>query len=721
MGKSKNGYIRVDQLDDYSTLSTLQKAGITFTLACLIALVVVCSITLHEVTHDDDDNGSESSSSYILNEPKDCPKSLKHDLTNSLKALETSIEMEVLENSGEEIISWSTYNSNPSLYTYRKVGLRNLDFSTGTVLIDQPGWFILLEDVIFSPNPENSFFPYPSQTQYTSNPAFNLGFFAAIAMYGNHTILDLNGHTIQQSVAHNLNQRFYAHIELADSPFIPSQGPIGTPPSIRSATYSVIRGTGNLIFSAHHGIHGNSGSNIYIHDIALHTYEVAPISLNGFNRVVIENVEARGTNQKIPVISTFAQSVFDLRFSPLALQLSGGSNPTEESILSDATDALQLLVNQTNEDVVDGSGTIDQMTHPEAYDLFANPSGLMDGNSYGFLFNPVGIAVFGFLGDRTTVKSTESSDFYVNNCKIFETKNSVREVVALRSLPSLKAILGPNADAVAIADIVAENGTYQGTALSDFQFALAQLVSLLPEEDQNIFSQLFIPDDLIQWYNGTDPLVYNMTEFIEDGLYTYTRNGDGQDHVNKGVIGIKADGINNLCIMNTDINGVMNEGNRGLISLLPGEETYLYFGGSDGGHPKQGPQGGYMGADSRGISLAATNKVYIDKVNVNKVHSKWGWSHGLDVFNKAESTHCKDVSISDIYTLPFTSEEDLINYNDFSMGTKMGRSIGVRIQDPPNYNNVFLDNEKFGNTINQVDSGLVGFFHDISTSNYKKY
>jgi len=705
------------------TWSNFHKFALTFGIACLIALVVVCSITLHEVTSDDDDSSS-SSSSYVLKEPKSCPGTLKHDLVNKMKNMESSIESEVLDNSaqeGDNIIPWSTYKLNPSFYAYRKVGLVNSDFASGTILIDQPGWFILQEDIVFSPNPENKFFPYPSQTEYTSNPAFNLGFFAAIAMYGNHTILDLNGHTIQQSVAHNLNQRFYAHIELADSPFVVNQGPIGTPPSIKSATQSVVRGTGNLIFSSHHGIHGNSGSDIYIHDIAMQTYEVASIALNGYNRLVIENIEARGTNQQIPVVGAFSNAIFVLRFSASALQFSGGVNPTEETILSDAMDVLQLLVNQTNDDIVDGSGTINQITHPEAYDLFANPLGLADGNGYGFLFNPIGIAVNGFLADRSTIKSTESSDIVVDNCNIFETKIAVQEVVALRELPSLKPILGPDGAVVDISNIVADNGTYDGTALSDCQFALAQLVALLTPEQQSVFRTLFIPDDLIQWYNGTDPLVYNMTEFVEDGLYTYTRNGDNMDHVNKGAIGIKADGINDLCIMNTNIHGVINEGDRGLMSLLPGEETYLYFGGSDGGHPNQEPQGGYMGADTRGISLAATSGVYLKKVKIDRIRSTWGWSHRLDVFNKAEDTHAKDVSVTDVYTLPFTTEEDLLTYTDFSMGTKMGRSVGVRIQDPPNYNNIFLDNEKFGNSINGVDSGLVGFFHDIATSDYKKY
>ena len=38
-------------------------------------------------------------------------------------------------------------------------------------------------------------------------------------------ILDLNGFIIEQSENHKFQQRFYANIELANSPFIPNQGP----------------------------------------------------------------------------------------------------------------------------------------------------------------------------------------------------------------------------------------------------------------------------------------------------------------------------------------------------------------------------------------------------------------------------------------------------------------------------------------------------------------
>ena len=53
--------------------------------------------------------------------------------------------------------------------------------------------------------------------------AYHLGFFSAITIECSGVVLDLNGYTIQQTKKHNLHQRFSV-IELANAPFIPSQG-----------------------------------------------------------------------------------------------------------------------------------------------------------------------------------------------------------------------------------------------------------------------------------------------------------------------------------------------------------------------------------------------------------------------------------------------------------------------------------------------------------------
>ena len=54
---------------------------------------------------------------------------------------------------------------------------------------------------------------------------YKFGFFAAITIESDNVEIDLNGHLIQQSDIHHVQQRFFSTIELNASPFIKPQGP----------------------------------------------------------------------------------------------------------------------------------------------------------------------------------------------------------------------------------------------------------------------------------------------------------------------------------------------------------------------------------------------------------------------------------------------------------------------------------------------------------------
>ena len=95
----------------------------------------------------------------------------------------------------------------------------------------------------------------PDYDVYDKN-AFGLGFFAAISVATSGVEIYLNDFTIQQSAGHALFQRFFAVIELADSPFIPSVGPaqfVADGNSFKAASDVRIIGPGTIGRSSHHG------------------------------------------------------------------------------------------------------------------------------------------------------------------------------------------------------------------------------------------------------------------------------------------------------------------------------------------------------------------------------------------------------------------------------------------------------------------------------------
>ena len=218
--------------------------------------------------------------------------------------------------------------------------LSQKDTEKGTIRIREPGYYILSEDLIFHPNPNHDFKPSSEQTSggaeadYPLAPygAYNLGFFAGIAIESDNVAIDLNGFKIEQSPEFNLLQRFYAHIELASSPFIPKQGPSNFGDSIKVPKNVMIK-NGTLGKSSHHGIHGNSMSDVTIEDITFENFEVAAIALNGGKNICIKDCIIKEMNTNIKTLSLFSQSLFALphlkriqnRDPTLSLNLNSGT------------------------------------------------------------------------------------------------------------------------------------------------------------------------------------------------------------------------------------------------------------------------------------------------------------------------------------------------------------------------------------------------------------
>ena len=168
--------------------------------------------------------------------------------------------------------------------TLARTEITSSDFEHGTLIIDKPGRYRLMESVSFEPKTNGQLskdapetWMYPDRAldggKYAS-PAYNLGFFAAIAITSDNVTLDLNGHTIEQSKNHALIQRFFSVIELNSSPFPANTGPtdFGDETTFKAAHNVVIR-NGKTGRSSHHGIHGNSNNNIKLIGLEVTDFE----------------------------------------------------------------------------------------------------------------------------------------------------------------------------------------------------------------------------------------------------------------------------------------------------------------------------------------------------------------------------------------------------------------------------------------------------------------
>ena len=291
------------------------------------------------------------------------------------------------------------FDSNTS---YSLIKLDQSHFINGTVRITKPGIYTLAENIIFNPNEINDFFPRMDQlSQYpmgNSGP-FHLGFFAAITIESDNVILDLNGKTITQSFLHNIEQRFYAHIELASSPFIPNQGPGNFGATIKVPKNVCIM-NGTLGLSSHHGIHGNKMENVIVDNVIFKDFEVAAVALNGGNNCILNNLNVLNTNMDVKVLSTYSSARFIRKFlrnienidNQRILNLSSGAK-TITNIISELESEMLKIKNAVK----------NNLSLPDS--IFTNLLDGYDANVYGIVFNRKGVVVNDFiteLGDITT-------------------------------------------------------------------------------------------------------------------------------------------------------------------------------------------------------------------------------------------------------------------------------------------------------------------------------
>ena len=343
-----------------------------------------------------------------------------------------------------------------------KINLRQVNFDQGTLRITQPGLYVLKEDIVFKPA---TFFPTQQQIDSGLYPIgkdgpYHLGFFAAIAIEAPNVVIDLNGKSITHSVEHNLMQRFFSVIELANSPFIPGQGPhsfidtFGWKP-----TSNTLIMNGRLLNSSHHGIHGNENTNVMVYNTVINNYEVAGVALNGSTGSIIGYNTMKGNNSTIKVLSNFSQSIFALR----ALEQ---KNEQTSDVYIQLKNDVELAKNQ----ILNGQP---QTTYYE------NKTGKYDGNMYGIVLNVKGIVVNKFIEERTDAM-TGNKDILVMNNSMRDIETHPVEIVAIKAADSGegayggKRMVGTFGDIFEVENVMDDDKKYVGNSLANAQLYLAE-------------------------------------------------------------------------------------------------------------------------------------------------------------------------------------------------------------------------------------------------------
>ncbi len=588
----------------------------------------------------------------------------------------------------------SLFVANASYAKGKKVTvLTEADFKYGTYIIDKPGHYKLGEDITFNPNSPDTLTqalqsgiipPHlaeklelsipvdayhagaPLFTQFSHNgggdftpggpldgrydPAgFGLGFFAAIVIQADGVILDLNGHTIEQSEEHALLQRFFAVIELAEQPFIPAQGPADFGDQIISAKNVVIK-NGVIGRSSHHGIHGNNNVNVRIKNVDFVDFEVGAIALNGVDGLVVTNSNAEN-RKDVPVVGTYSSAQF---IKPYIQELQRHESTTELSVngevwnIEEIKIALQNTVNNVHKDLIvdqhtqNGRPTINEEQHPAEYALFHNKFGVVDGNSYSYLVNKVGIAVNGFPKKPESYENG-SQNVWFNNVHVENQVAFINEVVALNqdgpvidpvgAVFQTQNVHPSSGTPITVSSLDKNNARYLGNAVANAQAFVAKAFINGEFEDSVLdLKRLNINETVLNWVEAK-PGFENLVSIVPNES-DFLCNGDSMFHVNKGVIAFKMDAVKNIVMRNTSATNVVNMGKQG--ALVCGNYTKS--------HPAATLEG-YGGAHTRAYTFSGSKNVILAKTTAMELQSYAGNAVGVDVMTDTTNAKVKDLYV----------------------------------------------------------------------------
>lgn len=533
-------------------------------------------------------------------------------------------------------------------YLYQK------DFENGTYLLDKPGYYVLKENIIFSPNAAWDYFPRPEQTEYNTL-GFSLGFFTALAIYAKGVYLNLNGFSISASKEFTLQQRFFSLIELANTPFLTGMGPgnFSNGSDFRSAE-NVIIANGTLGLSSHHSIHGNLAKNVLIEHLKLRDFEFIGIAINGSGCFVFKNLDIGPNRKDVPVLATYSAARFIRLFVKRVLALPSVS----DSYKSELSQKLALLEEEMRVTFQEA-----QSGRPISSSLFRNDSRLPDGSVFGLLVKDRGVAINEFASDS----KNKTTNVLLYDVKVHDLEAKVDEVVGISQKNGLGVCTDPAGSVLQIERISSE-GRYIGTSLSDVQILLSKIANSinLPLAKNNI------PIEVINWAESQT----DISDLIRAG-FKYKCGGDSMFHSIKSCIALRLEAIYNLLVKKCKIENITNVG------FLGNDEIIGHYQRSH----DQAIRPGYFGTDSTGINISNCIGTEITKTEITKINSRNGNAIGINIMFQSD-LEIEKTNIYHIRAGHLTSDKkwrgedcygEMTKYAE-EMPNKIPRAIGIQIE-----------------------------------------
>lgn len=456
--------------------------------------------------------------------------------------------------------------------------LSQQDFNNGTLEIRESGYYQLVEDIVFDPPID------PLSSLASEEGPYNLGFFTALSIQTENVYLDLNGHTLKAGERFALLQRFFSLIELANSPFVPRQGP-GFFGENFVAAKNVVVCNGKLGRSSHHGIRGNGMENIVIRDLCIFDFEVAALSLQGGKNITLSNLVLGPNFRALAVNGLFSAARFVLPLARTTLRQSPDSPHNKR--LRSLIDEVATTLSQVIDEVLTTGATTNEH--------FRNPSGLPDGVCYGIVLSDFGVVTGEYC---TQQQRGRGSSIVVQNVTVRDLYNSFSE------FPAFADASGKHSDSE-------QAQTKSSTVFKDPSGSVLNAAkSFTPLQELQV---------LLSCYGqvGVSTIPKNFFELVERGDVKVIRGGDSMFHVSKPLTGIRVDCVDGFEIANVDIRNLRAFGDMS-------EVEYSLEQVPQSSHP-------VLGGNACGITLSAC-KGAIRNTNIQCIISRHAAVCGVRTF-----------------------------------------------------------------------------------------
>jgi len=248
----------------------------------------------------------------------------------------------------------------------------------------------------------------------------------------------------------------------------------------------------------------------------------------------------------------------------------------------------------------------------------------------------------------------------------------------------------------------AETLRYKGNPLYDFFFGLYYL-----SDNWDYLGLMSMGTDFEGWIFGDDD-TFSFTHVIEG----YRCNSDSMGHPNKGLIGLRLDGVSNITVTNVKVSNLLEDSNLG--SDLCGEYETIF-------QTQRVPyQIGYSGNIVQGISIDYST-THLQDVTVENIESSTGLTVGISFWYGSSVKLAGDITIRNIQS-GAKVEPGILTYESSPNRSPESCAMRMPAVEYPSYQreqNIRLD--KNINLVIQCVSGHIGCNGETDNTNVGEY